>query len=48
VRKHFDDDEIGTLVTLVSFINAANRMNVIVRNPGGAYDRSAFADLEAS
>ena len=48
VRKHYDDDEIGTLVALVSFINAANRFNVIVRNPGGTYDRSMFADLEAS
>jgi AhpD family alkylhydroperoxidase len=48
VRKHYDDDEVGTLVALVSFINAANRFNVIVRNPGGTYDRSAFADLEAS
>ena len=48
VRKHYDDDEVGTLVALVSFINAANRFNVIVRNPGGSYDPSVFADLEAS
>ena len=33
VRKHFNDDEVGTLVALISFINSANRLNVIVRNP---------------
>jgi AhpD family alkylhydroperoxidase len=47
VRKHFTDDEVGALVCLVALINAANRMNVIVRNPGGAYEpgmAAAFAD----
>jgi AhpD family alkylhydroperoxidase len=48
VRKHFDDDEVGVLISLISFINAANRFNVIVRNPGGSYEPGAFADLEAS
>src|SRR5262245_59344397 len=27
VRKHYDDDQIGTLVCLVGMINAATRMN---------------------
>ncbi len=45
VRRHFDDDEVGALVCLVSLINAATRMNVIVHNPGGAYEPGAFAAL---
>jgi AhpD family alkylhydroperoxidase len=46
VRGHFDDDQVGTLVCLVSLINAATRMNVIVRNPGGSYEPGMFAALE--
>ncbi|MFE5791174.1 carboxymuconolactone decarboxylase family protein [Streptomyces sp. NPDC056503] len=45
VREHFDDDEVGALVCLVALINAATRMNVIVRNPGGSYEPGAFAGL---
>ncbi|MEV6286176.1 carboxymuconolactone decarboxylase family protein [Kribbella sp. NPDC051770] len=36
-RKHFDEDELGTLICLVAFINAANRMNIIAKVPGGDY-----------
>ncbi|MGW6462066.1 carboxymuconolactone decarboxylase family protein [Streptomyces sp. NPDC055078] len=43
VRKHYDDDEVGALVCLVSLINAATRMNVIVHNQGGAYEPGMFA-----
>ncbi|MFF3872858.1 carboxymuconolactone decarboxylase family protein [Streptomyces sp. NPDC001978] len=46
VRKHFDDDQIGALVCLVSLINAATRMNVIVRQQGGSYEPGMFATLE--
>ena len=46
VRKHYDDDQIGVLVCLVAMINAANRMNVIVHNPGGSYQPGMFAALE--
>jgi AhpD family alkylhydroperoxidase len=42
VRKHYDDDQIGALVCLVAMINAATRMNVIVRNPGGSYEPGMF------
>jgi AhpD family alkylhydroperoxidase len=42
-RKHYDDDQLGTLITLIAFINAANRMNVIVRTPGGSYEPGMFA-----
>lgn len=37
VREHYDDDQIAALVSLVALINAANRLNVIVRNPAGTY-----------
>ena len=42
VRKHYDDDQIAALVSLVALINAANRMSVIVRNPGGSYQPGMF------
>lgn len=43
VRRHYDDDQLGTLVCVVAMINAATRMNVIVRNPGGSYDPGMLA-----
>ena len=46
VCKHYDDDQIGALVCVVAMLNAATRMNVIVRNPGGSYEPGMFAALE--
>jgi AhpD family alkylhydroperoxidase len=43
VRMHYDDDQIAALVSLVALINAANRLNVIVRNQGGSYEAGMFA-----
>ncbi|MCS7475846.1 carboxymuconolactone decarboxylase family protein [Umezawaea endophytica] len=43
VRKHYDDDQVAALVCVVALINAANRMNVIVRNPAGSYEPGMFA-----
>jgi AhpD family alkylhydroperoxidase len=45
VRKHYDDDQIAALVSLVALINAANRLNVIVRNPAGSYEPGMFASM---
>ncbi|GAA4430734.1 carboxymuconolactone decarboxylase family protein [Actinokineospora soli] len=45
VRKHYDDDQVAALVTLVAVVNAANRLNIIVRNPGGGYEPGMHADL---
>ena len=45
VRKHYDDDQIAALVSLVALINAANRLNVIVRNQGGSYEPGMFASM---
>ncbi|HTJ39202.1 MAG TPA: carboxymuconolactone decarboxylase family protein [Dactylosporangium sp.] len=43
VRKHFDDDQVAALVTLVAQMNSANRMSLIVRMRGGSYEPGMFA-----
>ncbi|MCP3804644.1 carboxymuconolactone decarboxylase family protein [Allokutzneria sp. A3M-2-11 16] len=45
-REHYDDDQIAALVLLVALINAANRINVIVRNPAGSYEAGMFARMK--
>jgi len=45
VREHYDDDQIAALASLIAMINANNRLNVIVRNPGGSYQPGKFANL---
>ena len=45
VRKHFDDDQIVALVSLVALINAANRLAVIVNQQGGSYEPGMFAAM---
>jgi AhpD family alkylhydroperoxidase len=35
--KHYDDDQIAALVSLIAIINAYNRMNVIIQQPAGDY-----------
>ena len=46
VRKHYDDDQIAALVCLVSMINAANRLAVIVHQQGGSYEPGLFAGFD--
>ncbi|MFI9613549.1 carboxymuconolactone decarboxylase family protein [Streptomyces sp. NPDC052023] len=41
-RKHYDDDQLAALVALVALINAANRLAVIVHQPGGSYEAGQF------
>ncbi len=36
--KHYDDDQLAALVSLVALINTYNRVNVITRRPGGDYE----------
>jgi AhpD family alkylhydroperoxidase len=36
-RKHYDDEQLAALVSLIALINAYNRMNVIIQNPAGDY-----------
>ena len=45
VRKHYDDDQIATMVCLVAMINAANRLGVIVHQKGGSYQPGMFASM---
>ncbi|MFE3202459.1 carboxymuconolactone decarboxylase family protein [Embleya sp. NPDC059237] len=45
VREHYTDDQIAALVSLIAMINANNRLNVIIRNPGGSYRPGQFADM---
>ncbi|MEO6083431.1 MAG: carboxymuconolactone decarboxylase family protein [Umezawaea sp.] len=35
--KHYDDDQLLALVAHIAFMNAANRLNVMVRQPAGDY-----------
>jgi AhpD family alkylhydroperoxidase len=45
MREHYDDDQTAALIYLVAMINAANRLGVIVRNQGGAYQPGMFASM---
>ncbi len=40
--KHYDDDQLGALVSLIAEINAWNRLNVITRQPAGDYQPGQF------
>ena len=40
--KHYDDDQLIALVTVIALINAYNRMNVIIRQPAGDYQPGQF------
>jgi AhpD family alkylhydroperoxidase len=40
--KHYDDDQLGALVSLIAVINTYNRMNVIVQQPAGDYQPGQF------
>ena len=35
--KHYDEDQLGALVSLIALINTYNRLNVILRQPAGDY-----------
>ncbi|RKN44985.1 carboxymuconolactone decarboxylase family protein [Streptomyces hoynatensis] len=35
--KHFDEDQLAALVSLVAIMNTWNRLNVITRQPAGDY-----------
>ncbi|RDI67765.1 carboxymuconolactone decarboxylase family protein [Nocardia pseudobrasiliensis] len=46
VGKHYDAEQIAALVYTVALINAANRLGVITRMPGGSYEPGMFDHLE--
>ena len=45
VDKHYDDDQIAALVSLVAQINAANRLGVILHQKGGSYEPGMFVSM---
>ncbi|MEU0597986.1 carboxymuconolactone decarboxylase family protein [Streptomyces sp. NPDC006393] len=40
--KHYDEDQLAALVSLIALINAYNRVNVIVQLPAGDYQPGMF------
>jgi AhpD family alkylhydroperoxidase len=40
--KHYDEDQLAALVTLIAVINSFNRANVIVQQPAGDYQPGQF------
>jgi AhpD family alkylhydroperoxidase len=40
--KHYDEDQLVALVSLIALINTFNRLNVITRQPGGDYQPGQF------
>src|SRR3954463_4393538 len=41
--KHYDEDQLAALVSLIALINAYNRLNVIVQQPAGDYRVGQFS-----
>ena len=41
--KHYDEEQLAALVSLIALINAFNRLNVIVAQPAGDYQPGQFA-----
>ncbi|MFF3741382.1 carboxymuconolactone decarboxylase family protein [Streptomyces sp. NPDC002566] len=40
--KHYDEDQLAALLSLIALINAYNRVNVVVRQPAGDYQPGMF------
>ncbi len=43
--KHFDEEQLAALVSLIAIINLYNRVNVIVRQPAGDYEPGQWDKL---
>jgi AhpD family alkylhydroperoxidase len=41
-RKHFGDEELAALISVIAIINAFNRFNVIVQAPAGDYQPGMY------
>ncbi|MGO1053642.1 carboxymuconolactone decarboxylase family protein [Crossiella sp. CA198] len=41
--KHYDEEQLIALMSLIAIINAYNRLNVIVQQPAGDYQPGQFA-----
>jgi AhpD family alkylhydroperoxidase len=42
LRKHYDNEQIATLISAVAVINAFNRLNVMAGTPAGGYEPGMF------
>jgi alkylhydroperoxidase family enzyme len=40
--KHYNEEQLGALVSTIALINTFNRLNVIVRQPAGEYRVGQF------
>jgi AhpD family alkylhydroperoxidase len=40
--KHYDEEQLAALVSLIALINAYNRLNVITQQPAGDYQPGQF------
>ncbi len=40
--EHYDEQQLGALVSLIAVINAFNRMNVMTRQPAGDYQPGQY------
>lgn len=40
--KHYDEDQLAALLSLIALINAFNRVNVIIQQPAGDYQVGQF------
>jgi AhpD family alkylhydroperoxidase len=40
--RHYDEDQLAALVSLIALINAYNRMNVITKQPAGDHQPGQF------
>ncbi|MDN0200529.1 carboxymuconolactone decarboxylase family protein [Streptomyces sp. S.PNR 29] len=40
--KHFDEEQLAALVSMIALINTFNRLNVIVQQPAGDYQPGQF------
>ncbi|MEU7315316.1 carboxymuconolactone decarboxylase family protein [Streptomyces sp. NPDC007083] len=40
--EHYDEEQLTSLVVLVSFMNAVNRLNIIAQQPAGDYEPGQF------
>ncbi|MFB6846457.1 carboxymuconolactone decarboxylase family protein [Streptomyces sp. NPDC056373] len=41
--EHYDEEQLMALVTLIAFMNTANRLNVMLEQPAGDYEPGRFA-----
>jgi AhpD family alkylhydroperoxidase len=40
--KHYDDEQLAALVSVIAIINTFNRMNVMIQQPAGDYQPGQF------